>query len=156
MSRGNSFQGKWNVRSGWWKCLFSVAPQLCYSHNASFLMRKWALALCPGKWEKQGLCRSSVTQQWDQSEPGLEMNSFNRCQADFAVIFYRSRAQRSVGPCREVPIPVSTFPFHQLPMCSWLIIPSFCWLIFLYLHLKQERTFLFNDSSCMLSLPSFW
>lgn len=75
-------------------CSFSALPQ----HSAWFLMRRWALGECPGKWEKQGPCRSSVTQQWDQSEPRLEISSFNHCQSDFVVIFYRSRAQLSVGP----------------------------------------------------------
>lgn len=120
-----------------------------------FLMRRWALGVCPGRWEKQGLCRSSVPQQWDQSEPGLEMNSFTQCQADFVVNFRGAELSWVWGPAGRCPSPEHP-PLHQPPLCTWLIIPSLCWLIFLDVHLQQERTFLFNDSSFILSLPSFW
>lgn len=160
-----------------------------------------------------------MTQQWDQSEPGLEMSSFNHCHSDFVVrkqsgcqtrsftAFGSSRMERAAslagthrswgwaggqdrewerarslwgvqeagaalgrgrreakeqssaecGPLQGGTTPVSTFLLlHQLPVCSWPFIPSFCWLLFLYVHLQQERTFLFNDSPYILSLLSFW
>lgn len=59
--------------------------------------------------------------------------------------------------CGGVQPPWAFFSSISSPYAlDWLLF-SFDWLIFLYIHLQQQtRTFLFNDSTYMLSFPSFW